>query len=111
VGDPLPHLPESICALLAVYHAVKRTYGKRAGALASLVVCTMPHFFILSHQAITDMPFVSTMTIAMSFLGLAVSEAGEREVRGCAGASGALVAARSSRSRLVGSCRRRRSTS
>ncbi|MFO0712918.1 MAG: glycosyltransferase family 39 protein [Sandaracinus sp.] len=78
----LPHYLESISALVAVYVAISRVYGKRAGALASLVLGTMPHFFFLSHQAITDMPFVSTMTIAMSFLILAISEDPEREVRG-----------------------------
>ncbi len=78
----LPHYLESICAVVAVYVAISRNFGKRAGALASVVLVTMPHFFFLSHQAITDMPFVSTMTIAMSFLILAVSEDPEREVRG-----------------------------
>ena len=78
----LPHYLESIGALVAVYVAISRVYGRRAGALASVVLGTMPHFFFLSHQAITDMPFVSTMTIAMCFLILAISEDGEREVRG-----------------------------
>ncbi|MBN8610241.1 MAG: glycosyltransferase family 39 protein [Deltaproteobacteria bacterium] len=78
----LPHYLESIVAIVAVYVAISRNFGKRAGALASVVLVTMPHFFFLSHQSITDMPFVSTMTIAMSFLILAISEDPEREVRG-----------------------------
>ncbi len=78
----LPHYFESIGALIAVYVAISRVYGKRAGALAAVVLATMPHFFFLSHQAITDMPFVSTMTIAMCFLVVGVAEGPEREVRG-----------------------------
>jgi 4-amino-4-deoxy-L-arabinose transferase-like glycosyltransferase len=76
-----PHYLLTLGALIAIYTLISRTFGKRAGALAAIVVATLPHFFMLSHQAITDMPFVSTMTIAMCMLGLAVREDGAREVR------------------------------
>ncbi len=62
----------SVVALLCVYHLVKSSHGKRTAAITALVVCTLPQFFMLSHQSITDMPFVSTMTMAISMLGLAV---------------------------------------
>jgi 4-amino-4-deoxy-L-arabinose transferase-like glycosyltransferase len=62
----------SVVALLCIYHLVKATHGKRTAMITALVVCTLPHFFMLSHQSITDMPFVSTMTMALSMLGLAV---------------------------------------
>jgi 4-amino-4-deoxy-L-arabinose transferase-like glycosyltransferase len=77
----LPHYFLVVGALLAVYALVQRVFGKRAGVLAALVLATMPHFFFLAHQAITDMPFVSTMMIAMSMLGLAIVEPSDREVR------------------------------
>jgi 4-amino-4-deoxy-L-arabinose transferase-like glycosyltransferase len=76
----LPHYFLVIGALLSVYAMVQRAFGRRAGVLAALVLATTPHFFFLSHQAITDMPFVSTMTMAMSMLGLAVLERSDREV-------------------------------
>ncbi len=77
----IPIFLMSIGALLAVYAAMARVFGKRAGVLSALVLATMPHFFFLSHQAITDMPFVANMTIAMSLLILAIREDPEREVR------------------------------
>ncbi|MCA9605220.1 MAG: glycosyltransferase family 39 protein [Myxococcales bacterium] len=76
----LPHFFLTMGALFAVYQLVSRTWSKRAGVIAACVLATMPHFFFLSHQAITDMPFVSNMTMAMAMLGLAVITDGEREI-------------------------------
>lgn len=77
----LPHFLLTIGALLAIYALVQRSFGKRAGVIAAIVVVTLPHFFMLSHQAITDMPFVATMTMAMCMLGLGIAEKRDREVR------------------------------
>ncbi|RLB56094.1 MAG: hypothetical protein DRJ42_04335 [Deltaproteobacteria bacterium] len=77
----LPIIGMAMTALIAVYNAVGRNFGKRAGLLAALVLGTMPHFFFLAHQAITDMPFVSNMTTAISLLILALTVDPEREVR------------------------------
>ncbi len=76
-----PHYVLTLGALVAIYTLISRVYGKRAGALAGIVVATLPHFFMLSHQAITDMPLVSNMTMAMSMFGLAVAERADRQVR------------------------------
>ena len=76
----LPIYLMSIGAVLAVYAAIGRVFGKRAGVLSAIVLATMPHFFFLSHQAITDMPFVANMVIAMSLLILALREDPERQV-------------------------------
>jgi 4-amino-4-deoxy-L-arabinose transferase-like glycosyltransferase len=77
----LPHFLLALGALLAVYVLIQRAFGRRAGVVAALVLCTMPYFFFLSHQAITDMPFVATMTMAMCMFGLAILERPDREVR------------------------------
>ncbi|MBW2463673.1 MAG: glycosyltransferase family 39 protein [Deltaproteobacteria bacterium] len=77
----LPVIAMAMTALIAVYNAVGRNFGKRAGLLSALVLGTMPHFFFLAHQAITDMPFVSNMTTAISLLILALTVDPEREVR------------------------------
>jgi 4-amino-4-deoxy-L-arabinose transferase-like glycosyltransferase len=77
----LPHYLLSMGALLSVYALVSRVVSKRAGAITALVLATTPHFFLLAHQAITDMPFVACMTMAMSMLGLAVVEDPDREVK------------------------------
>ncbi len=77
----LPVYLMSMGALLAVYAAVSRFFGKRAGVLVALVLATCPHFFFLSHQAITDMPLVANVTIALCLLMLAISEDPERVAR------------------------------
>ncbi|MCA9528781.1 MAG: glycosyltransferase family 39 protein [Myxococcales bacterium] len=71
----LPSVSLSLLAVVVVYHTVRRVRGPRAGALAALVLATMPHFFLLAHQAITDMPLVATMTIALCCLLLAFETA------------------------------------
>jgi 4-amino-4-deoxy-L-arabinose transferase-like glycosyltransferase len=77
----LPHYFLAIGALMAAYAALKRYFGPRVAVLGSLVLATTPYFYFLSHQAITDMPFVATMTIAVALLMLAVEEDGAREVK------------------------------
>ena len=77
----LPIYIIAVGALLAAYAAIARSFGKRAGVVSALVIATMPHFFLLSHQAITDMHFVGTMIIAMSCFMLAISEDPTREVK------------------------------
>jgi 4-amino-4-deoxy-L-arabinose transferase-like glycosyltransferase len=69
----LPVYLVCMTALLAVYAAIARVFGKRAGLVSALVLATMPHFFLLSHQAITDPYFVGMMATAMSFLILAIA--------------------------------------
>ena len=74
----------AICAVMVVYGSIKRIFGTRAGALSALVLATAPHYFFLSHQAITDMFLVSNLVMAMCMLALAFAEdpnARVREVR------------------------------
>ncbi|MDH5673138.1 MAG: glycosyltransferase family 39 protein [Myxococcales bacterium] len=68
----LPIYLIAISALLAVYFTVSRRFDSRAGRLSALVLSTTPYFAFLSHQAITDMPFVGQMTIAVMLFLAAV---------------------------------------
>ncbi|MEQ8452891.1 MAG: glycosyltransferase family 39 protein [Sandaracinaceae bacterium] len=77
----LPHFILATGALYAIYALVSQRFSKRAGLVTATVVATLPHFFFLAHQAITDMPFVSNMTMAIAMLGLAVTAAPDREVK------------------------------
>ncbi|MEZ4408858.1 MAG: hypothetical protein R3A52_20655 [Polyangiales bacterium] len=63
----------AMAALWALYRAVASAWGKRAGVLVAFVLATMPHWFFLAHQAMTDMPFVAPLTIAMAMLMLAIT--------------------------------------
>lgn len=64
-------LPVALLAVLAcalVFVAVKRLVSRRAGYLAAGALATMPFYFLMARQAITDMPFVALMTAgAMCF--------------------------------------------
>ena len=75
----LPTLAMTLAALTLIYATVRRYFGPRAGALATLVTATMPQFFFISHQAITDLPLVAAITIAACCLVVAMHEDGERE--------------------------------
>ncbi|MFT3923047.1 MAG: glycosyltransferase family 39 protein [Myxococcales bacterium] len=77
----LPHYVLTMGALMACYWAMARIFGKRTAVFASLVLATTPYFFLMAHQAITDMPFVATMTIALALFLVAVEEAPEQEVQ------------------------------
>jgi hypothetical protein len=75
----LPHYLLTMGALMACYGTLARIFGKRTAVIGSLVLATTPYFFLLAHQAITDMPFVATMTIALCLFALAVEEAPDAE--------------------------------
>jgi 4-amino-4-deoxy-L-arabinose transferase-like glycosyltransferase len=69
----------SVGALLAVYALVRRVFHARAALLAVIVLATTPYFGLLTRQAITDLPYVALMTIAVMLLLYAVQEDPERE--------------------------------
>jgi 4-amino-4-deoxy-L-arabinose transferase-like glycosyltransferase len=69
----------SVAGLVSVYAGVARLWGRRAGVIAAIVLATTPYYAFLTHQAITDMPFVANMTVAMMLLILAFAEDPERK--------------------------------
>ena len=68
----LPNLLLSLAALWSIWVLVSRLAGRRAGALATLVLATSTQWALITRQAMTDMPFVSPMTIALAFAALAL---------------------------------------
>jgi len=79
----LPTFGLSILALYAVYRCVARAFGRRTGFLAAAVLATSSQWFFLAHQSITDMPLVSTLSIAMALLLLAEQTDPERLIGSC----------------------------
>ncbi|NOY90065.1 MAG: hypothetical protein GXP55_02565 [Deltaproteobacteria bacterium] len=77
----LPHYLLAMLTLISVQITVSRIFTKRSGVLAALVLASSPLFFFLAHQAITDMPLVGNLTIAMCMLILALREDPEREIQ------------------------------
>ena len=75
----LPTIAMTLAALAVIYVTTRRTFGPRAAALATLVTATMPQFFFISHQAITDLPLVAAITIAACCLIVSMQEDPKRE--------------------------------
>ncbi len=73
----LPIVMLAIAAMVALARAVSRSWGPRAGILVAMVLGTMPHWFFLAHQAMTDMPFVAPLVLAVAMLMLAVTDGPE----------------------------------
>ncbi|MFW6050775.1 MAG: hypothetical protein ACODAU_06350 [Myxococcota bacterium] len=76
----LPIAVIAMGAVLTTHAAASRLFSRRTGVLVALVTATMPLFFFLAHQAITDMLFVGCMTIAVALLALALATDPEWEV-------------------------------
>ncbi|HEY1587203.1 MAG TPA: glycosyltransferase family 39 protein, partial [Polyangia bacterium] len=68
----LPGVLLSLASVWAVWKVVTQLAGRRAGALAALILATMSQWALITRQAMTDMPFVSPMTIALCFAALAL---------------------------------------
>ncbi len=66
----------TIVAMYLLYKGAAKTFGRRAALLGSLVLATMPDWYFLAHQTMTDMPFVASMTACMGLvmLGLRTPE-------------------------------------
>lgn len=71
----------TLAAVYLLYKAGARAFGRRAGLLGGLVLVTMPQWFLVAHQTMTDMPFVATMSAAMALFLLGAHEDPDREVQ------------------------------
>jgi len=76
-----PNVLMTIGAMYLLYKGVAKVFGRRAGLLGAVVLATMPDWFFLAHQTMTDMPFVSAMTAAMGLLLYGLNTDEEATVR------------------------------
>ncbi len=63
-----PNVLMTLAAMYLLYKGVAKVFGRRAGMLGAVVLATMPDWYFLAHQTMTDMPFVAAMTAAMGLL-------------------------------------------
>ncbi len=68
----VPFCLMALTALYGVYLVAARFVSRRAGVLAAVVLATMPMFSLIARQAMTDMPFVGPMTLALALCALAI---------------------------------------
>ncbi|MGH7270981.1 MAG: glycosyltransferase family 39 protein, partial [Polyangiaceae bacterium] len=71
----------AILAMYLLYKGVAKTFGRRAALLGSLVLATMPDWYFLAHQTMTDMPFVASMTACMGLLLIGLRTPADLKVR------------------------------
>lgn len=76
-----PNVLMTIGAMYLLYKGVAKVFGRRAGLLGAIVLATMPDWFFLAHQTMTDMPFVAAMTAAMGLLLFGLNTDEEARVR------------------------------
>lgn len=67
----LPGALLALAAAYALYRWVAAATSRRAGLLSGLALLTAPYWAMLSHQSMTDMPYVAPLTIALACFGLA----------------------------------------
>jgi len=76
-----PNVLMTLCAMYFLYKGVAKVFGRRAGLLGAIVLATMPDWYFLAHQTMTDMPFVAAMTATMGLLMLGLNTDEEERVR------------------------------
>lgn len=77
----LPIFLITLVATYLLYKAVARIFNRRAGFFGAVVLTTMPQWFLVSHQTMTDMPFVAAMSAAMALFLLGIHEDPDKQVR------------------------------
>ncbi|MCP3135983.1 ArnT family glycosyltransferase [Pyxidicoccus xibeiensis] len=65
-GMRVPFALLSIAAVALLSLAVSRVVNRRAGLATGFILATMPLYFLLTRQTVTDTPFVTTLICAMA---------------------------------------------
>jgi 4-amino-4-deoxy-L-arabinose transferase-like glycosyltransferase len=76
-AERIPNILLSIAALAVLWWAVDRLAGRRAAWLTALVLATSSQWILVTRQAMTDLPFVAPMTIALACAAVALLAPGE----------------------------------
>jgi 4-amino-4-deoxy-L-arabinose transferase-like glycosyltransferase len=77
----IPFCLVALLAIYGVYLVASRFVSRRAGVLSAVCLATMPLFSLVARQAMTDMPFVGPMTLALSLGAVALFERDDEELR------------------------------
>jgi len=66
-------MPFALLGAYLLYKAVAQRFGRRAGFFGGLVLLTMPQYFLIAHQAMTDMLFVGGISAAVALFLMAIA--------------------------------------
>ncbi len=68
----MPSLLLAMASVAAVFETLRRLASRRAAAIAAIILLSSPEWLLISRQAMTDLPFVAPMTIALCLGALAL---------------------------------------
>jgi 4-amino-4-deoxy-L-arabinose transferase-like glycosyltransferase len=77
----LPVFLLTVIASQVLYRAIVPSFGRRAALLGGLVLTSMPYWYLLAHQSMTDMPYVAPLATALGFVLLGVQTDPEKQAR------------------------------
>jgi 4-amino-4-deoxy-L-arabinose transferase-like glycosyltransferase len=78
----LPFALMSVAALGLLAWALARTVSRRVGLTAAFALATMPLYFLISRQAVTDTPFIAALVAAMACAIIGLLDTGTRHRAG-----------------------------
>jgi 4-amino-4-deoxy-L-arabinose transferase-like glycosyltransferase len=71
----------TLVSVYMLYKGVAKVWGRRAGLIAGIVLLTMPYWYFVAHQTMTDMPYVAPLAGAMGLFLLGFHTDPELEVK------------------------------
>lgn len=71
----------TVLAVYFIYKGVAKACGRRAGFLGGVVLTSMPYWFLIAHQSMTDMLYVAPLCAAMGLALLAFHTSPDEEAR------------------------------
>ncbi|MCA9644712.1 MAG: glycosyltransferase family 39 protein, partial [Myxococcales bacterium] len=71
----------SLGSTYVLYRGMVKAAGRRAAFLGGVILITMPYWFLLSHQTMTDMPYVAPLAAAGGFFLLGFLTDTSQEIR------------------------------
>jgi 4-amino-4-deoxy-L-arabinose transferase-like glycosyltransferase len=78
----LPFVILVVGALALLALALGRTVNRRVGLASTFILATMPLFFLITRQAVTDTPFIATLIAAMACALIGLFDTGTRHRTG-----------------------------
>src|SRR5262249_12847419 len=70
----LPFALFGCAGIIALWYMLARLYSRRAAWLAAVVLATCPYYYMVTRQAITDMPSCALLIGSLAFFALAIFE-------------------------------------
>ncbi len=74
-AERLPNILLGLICVIAIWQLTRRLANVRAATLAGLVLGTATQWALVTRQAMTDLPFVAPMTVALVLVALALLDA------------------------------------